>query len=125
MKPYPYYRYYIARTVIALLLVPVYIGIAYYAYSITGEGKVFLITLIACIAISAGVMVLKENCRKCPHCNRRTLSTQAEPAVITSLRFVTSRVFAVCRNCGYRHATDLAFKSNAMFSKLPVKLEEE
>lgn len=61
MKPYPYYRYYIARTVIALLLVPVYIGIAYYAYSITGEGKVFLVTLIACIAISAGVMVLKEN----------------------------------------------------------------
>ena len=75
-------------------LVPVYIGIAYYAYSSTGEGKVFLVTLIACIAISAGVMVLKENCRK-------------------------------CRNCGYRHATDLAFKSNAMFSKLPVKVEEE
>lgn len=125
MKPYPYYRYYILRTLVALLLIPVYVGIAYYAYTLTGEGKVFLITLIACIVLSAVFAVVKDNCRKCPECNCHTLSTQTESAVIASFRLVTSRVFAVCRNCGYRRATDLAFKSNVMFHKLPVKVEEE
>lgn len=124
MKCYPYYRYYVLRTVIAILLIPIYMGVAYIAYSITGDGQFFLITLIACIALSAVFMVIKENCKKCPECENHSLSTQTEPAVITSFNFVTSRVFAVCRNCGYKQATDLAFKSNAMFTKIPVKVQD-
>ncbi len=124
MKLYSYHHYYVMRTVIALLLLPVYIGLAYLVYSHTGEGKTFLVTLVACVALSALIMVIKENCRQCPDCKCHTLSTQTEPAFIASFHMVTSRVVAVCRNCGYRRATDLAFKSNVMFKKIPVKIKD-
>ncbi len=123
MKPlYPYYRYYITRIIFSLLLLPIYVAVAYYVSIATGNNKLFLPTLIACVAIFVISVLIKDFTRKCPRCGKHSLSTVAEPTNITSLSYVTGRVYATCRHCDYYKPTDLAFKSNILLKKIPVKL---